>query len=170
VGSGGTATLAVNDEYQQRPSEANDAELLFRIYASTRAEELAVVPWTPEQKEAFLRMQFALQDAHYRRGYAGVSFDLLVVGGTPAGRLYVARPPGEIRLIDIALLPEYRGRGIGGRILRDLAAEGDLAGVPVRLSVVRDNPARRLYERLGFRVTGDGGVYLFMERPPVGEE
>jgi ribosomal protein S18 acetylase RimI-like enzyme len=138
--------------------------LLYRIYASTRDEELAVVPWTAEQKEAFLRMQFTLQDAHYRGNYPGASFDVLVVGGLPAGRLYVSRRPEEIRVMDIALLPEFRRRGIGERVLRDVLAEADRDGVPVSLSVAWNNPARRLYERVGFSVVADQGVYLLMVR------
>jgi ribosomal protein S18 acetylase RimI-like enzyme len=153
----------MSGEYRLRPSAPGDAELLFRIYASTRDEELGAVPWTPEQKEAFLRMQFAAQDAHYRRSYPDASFDLLIVGGMPAGRLCVWRAPSEVRIVDIALLPEFRRRGIGERVLRDLLAEAARTGRTVSLHVERTNPARRLYERLGFRTTADRGMYLAME-------
>src|SRR5690348_16787850 len=93
--------------YSLRPVTSDDAEFLYRVYASTREEELSAVPWPPEQKEAFLRMQFSAQDKHYRAHYAGATYDVILVDGVPAGRLYVYRTPREIRVMDIALLPEF---------------------------------------------------------------
>ena len=135
------------------------------MYASTRAEELAVVPWDDAQKDAFLRAQFDAQDAWWHENYAEASFDVIVVDGEPAGRLYVHRGPSEIRIVDIALLPEHRGDGVGTRLLEDLLAEGDASGKSVTIHVERMNPALRLYERLGFALAEDKGVYLFLERP-----
>ncbi len=140
-----------------------DDEFLCRVYASTRAEELAPVPWTPEEKNAFLRMQFNAQTKSYTENYRGAQFQIILVDGAPAGRLYVARWKKEIRIIDIALLPEYRNRGIGSQLLRDLLAEGQARGLPVTIHVERNNPALRLYTRLGFRPIQDKGVYLLME-------
>jgi ribosomal protein S18 acetylase RimI-like enzyme len=137
------------------------------VYASTRAEELAVVPWDDAQKEAFLRSQFEAQDAWYREHYADASFDVILVDGEPAGRLYVHRGDRETRIVDIALLPEHRGIGIGTTLLRDLLAEADAAGKRVTIHVERFNPALRLYERLGFSIAEDRGVYLFLERSPA---
>jgi len=136
------------------------------VYASTRAEELAVVPWDDAQKETFLRAQFDAQDAWYRESYAQASFDVVLVGGEPAGRLYVNRGPTEIRIVDIAFLPEQRGGGVGTSLLQDLLAEADTGGKRVTIHVERMNPALRLYERLGFSVAEDKGVYLFLERAP----
>jgi GNAT superfamily N-acetyltransferase len=96
-----------------RPARASDRALLFEVYASTRAEELAVVPWAEPTKKAFLAQQFEPQDVHYRRHYPDASFEVIEVDGEPAGRLYVNRRDEEIRIIDIALLPGFRGRGIG---------------------------------------------------------
>jgi ribosomal protein S18 acetylase RimI-like enzyme len=143
-----------------RPVEPGDREFLYRVYASTRTEELAVVPWDEQLKDAFLRAQFDAQDAWWRENYGGASFDVIVVDGEPAGRLYVHRGDTEIRIVDIALLPEHRGKGIGTRLLRDVIAEGKR----VTIHVERMNPALRLYERLGFEVAEDKGVYLFLER------
>jgi ribosomal protein S18 acetylase RimI-like enzyme len=143
-----------------RPVEPGDREFLYRVYASTRTEELAAVPWDESQKEAFLRAQFDAQDAWWRENYGGASFDVIVVDGEPAGRLYLHRGDTEIRVVDIALLPEHRGRGIGTRLLRDVIAEGKR----VTIHVERMNPALRLYERLGFELAEDKGVYLFLER------
>ena len=147
----------------RRPVAPGDEEILYRIYASTRSEELAPVPWTAEQKEAFLRMQFRAQSLDYAGNYPDAAFQVILVDGTPAGRLYVDRRGDELRIIDIALLPEHRGSGIGGALLRELLAEAATAGKPVRIHVERVNPALRLYERLGFRRTGDDGIYFLME-------
>ena len=150
-----------------RSAGPGDAELLFRVYAGAREDELAVVPWDAGQKEAFLRAQFGAQNRWYREHYAGASFDVVLVDGEPCGRLYVYRGETEIRIVDIALLPEHRGNGVGSSLLRDLLAEADAAGKRVTIHVERFNPALRLYERLGFSVAEDKGVYLLLERLPV---
>lgn len=148
-----------------RPITDLDLEFLYRLYASTRQEELAVVPWTAEQKEVFLRQQFTAQHRFWQENYAGSSFDLVLRDGLPIGRLYVARWTRELRVVDIAFLPEHRGGGIGTRLLQELFAEADAAGKAVSVHVEAFNPARRLYERLGFAQKEDKGVYLLMERP-----
>ena len=125
------------------------------------------MPWDDAQKEAFLRHQFDAQDAWWREHYADASFDVILVEGEPAGRLYVHRGRSEIRIVDIALLPEQRGNGVGTRLLDELLAEGDADAKSVTIHVERMNPALRLYERLGFSLAEDKGVYLFLERPPA---
>jgi ribosomal protein S18 acetylase RimI-like enzyme len=153
--------------YTLRPANAGDAELLFRVYASTREQELARVPWSAEEKASFLRMQFAAQDAHYRQHYIGATYDIILIGGEAAGRLYLYRTAREIRVMDIALLPDFRGKGIGERVLRDVFAEADRDGKIVSIHVEHENPARRLYERLGFEVVDEGEihpVYVRMDR------
>jgi ribosomal protein S18 acetylase RimI-like enzyme len=147
------------------PAELGDREFLYRVYASTRDEELAVVPWDEAQKEAFLRAQFDAQARWYREHYAAASFDVVLVDGEPCGRLYVHRGASEIRIVDIALLPEHRGNGVGTALLGDLLAEADTTGRRVTIHVERFNPALRLYERLGFSVAEDKGVYMLLERP-----
>ena len=122
-----------------------------------------MVPWDDAQKAAFVRMQFDAQHAYYQEQYAGASFDIILVGEQPAGRLYFERTAKEFRIIDIALLPEFCNRGIGTTLLHGLQAEAAAAGKPLRIHVERFNPALRLYERLGFRQIDDRGVYLFME-------
>jgi len=146
-----------------RPARPEDAEVLFRVYASTRKEELAQVPWSVEQKESFLRMQFNAQDKYYRENYTTAEFLVIEDHGTAAGRLYVDRWPDEIRLMDIALLPEHRGKGMGTQLLHDLQTEARKAGKPLRIHVERMNPALGLYKRLGFRNVEDRGVYWLME-------
>ena len=149
-----------------REAGADDREFLYRVYASTRVEELAFVGWDAEQVESFLRMQFEAQDRFYREHYVGASFAVVECDGEPAGRLYVARWPEEIRIMDIALLPEFRGRGIGTALLSALIEEAEREGKRVSIHVERYNPARRLYARLGFREAEDRGVYLYLVLEP----
>lgn len=147
--------------------EAGDDEFLFNVYASTRAEELAGVDWGEPQKEAFVRQQFAAQHQWYTEQYDGASLDVVEVDGQPAGRLYVARWAEEIRIMDIALLPEHRGAGTGTALLRDLMAEAGAASKKLTIHVERFNPALRLYSRLGFTLTEDKGVYLLLAWTPT---
>ena len=108
-------------------------------------------------------MQFAAQAQYYREHYPDTSFDVILLGAEAVGRLYVSRWRDELRIVDIALLPEFCNRGIGTTLLRGLQSEAAAAGKPLRIHVERFNPALRLYERLGFRQIEDKGVYLFME-------
>ena len=150
-----------------RPIGPSDMDFLLRVYHSTREEELAmVVDWTAEMKDAFVRQQFNAQHVWYQEHYEGASFDVVLIDGVPAGRLYVHRRPAEIRLVDITLLPEFRTGGLGTSILGDLLAEGETAGKPVTIHVEIYNPAMRLYERLGFRPIESRGPYLLMEWRP----
>jgi len=160
--------MAATAEITLRPVGESDGEFLFRVYASTRAEELAGVGWTEEQKRAFLRQQFAAQSADWERNYPEADLRVIEVDGVPVGRYYVNRGLQEIGLVDIALLPEYRRSGIGTGLIRGLLAEGKDRGLPVALHVEAFNPARGLYERLGFEAVADRGVYVLMRWQPAG--
>lgn len=154
-------------EIALRPVRDDDRTLLLRVYACTRERELAMVPWSDEQKAAFVVQQFEAQDLHYRTHYAEDSaFDVVLLDGEPAGRLYVARWEGELRIVDVALLPAARGRGVGGRLLRSLLEQAAAEGRSVTIHVEPSNPARRLYERLGFELEREGEIYLFMRARP----
>lgn len=149
-----------------RPVTAADEPFLLRVYATTRADELARVPWSDADKAAFVAHQFAAQSAHYAQHYTGMSRHVVRVDGADAGRLLVARWEREIRIVDITLLPEFRGAGAGTELLRGLMDEASAAGKALSIHVERENPAMSLYVRLGFRPVGDEGVYLRMERAP----
>jgi ribosomal protein S18 acetylase RimI-like enzyme len=149
-----------------RPVEDADRAFLVELYASTREAELAQLDWDETTKRAFIEHQFSAQDAHYRGNYPGATLDVIEVDGAPAGRLYVHRGPSDIRIMDIALAPAFRGRGIGTALLRELMAEADESGRNLSIHVEMNNPARSLYDRLGFRPAGEHGVYVLMERPP----
>ena len=146
-----------------RPEQPGDQQFLFALYASTRAKELEHVPWSESQKKDFLNMQFNAQSTHYHQHYPDAAYQIILSGQQPIGRLYVDRGLNEVHVIDIALLPEFRGGGIGGDLLRRLLVEAAEKQEAVQIFVERENPARRLYTRLGFRVVEDKGVYLLMK-------
>lgn len=154
-------------EPRLRPVTEGDRAFLVELYGSVREPELARVPWDDATKRAFVEQQFAAQDAHYRQHYPGATLDVVEVGGQRAGRLYVHRGPSDIRIMDVALVPEFRNRGIGTALLRALIEEARASGRKLSIHVEVDNPARALYERLGFERTGEHGVYLLMERAPA---
>lgn len=151
-----------------RPIEDADLPFLYRVYASTRYEELSVTGWAPAQVEAFLQMQFRAQHTHYQRSYDDAVFHVVLLDGQPVGRLYVTRTDDAVHVIDVAVLPEFRGRGIGTTLLEELIAEAEAGGKATSIYVERNNPALSLYTRLGFELREDEepGVYLRMIRPP----
>jgi ribosomal protein S18 acetylase RimI-like enzyme len=158
--------MAVPELATLRASSGRDREFFYRVYAATRTEELSRVPWSAEEKERFLRQQFEAQDHSYRNNYPGAEFLVIAVGGKDAGRLYVHRLPDEIRIMDIALLPEFRRRGIGTQLLQQILWEGEMSSRSVTIHVEVFNPAMRLYERLGFSKAGENDVYWLMEWRP----
>ncbi len=145
---------------------AADEPFLFEVYAGTRAEELAAWGWDAAQQEPFLRLQFMAQKGTYGAQYPNADHDIIMLDDKPVGRLYVARSEKEIVLADIALLPEYRGRGIGAELINRLLDEAAQGAKPCRLQVVKTNRAARLYERLGFVRTGESGMHFEMEWRP----
>jgi GNAT superfamily N-acetyltransferase len=149
-----------------RPAEESDRPFLLRVYASVREPELEAAGMPREQWPPFVEHQFEAQSRHYET-YEDTSFEVVLVDGDPVGRLIVARWPEELRVVDVALLPEHRGRGIGGALMRELIEEADERGVKASIHVERFNPARRLYDRLGFEPVSETGVYLLLERPPA---
>lgn len=169
-----TSTMPSDAVIELRPITEADRDFLYRLYASTRAEEMAQVPWSEEEKERFLRFQFDAQHRYYQEQFPDARFDLVVAAddprGTPIGRLYLHRRDDEHRLIDIALLPEHRGKGLGGKLMAGVLAEAAAAGKKVRIHVEHNNPALRLYRRLGFRKIEDQGIYHLMEWRPEDTE
>jgi ribosomal protein S18 acetylase RimI-like enzyme len=150
--------------FSLRPRSEADLAFLGRLYASTREEELAAVDWPAEQKTAFLLDQFGKQHAHYLQHYPRAQWLVIERDGQPVGRIYVEQTRVEIRLMDIALLPAERNRGVGTALTQALLAHADRAGLPVTLHVEPFNPALRMYVRLGFERREERGYYFFMER------
>src|SRR5437870_4655206 len=145
-----------------RPVVAADDSLLLEIYASTRAEEMTLVPWTSEQQQAFVKMQFAAQQEHYRKLHPDARHDIIMLNDRPVGRLYVARTKESIEIMDITLLPQERNAGIGGNLINGLMDEARLSSRPLRIYIESFNPSLRLFERLGFYRTGENGMYILM--------
>ena len=157
------AVTELADRIALRPVADADRPFLLALYASTRQDELDLVAWGEGQREAFVRMQFDLQDAEYRRLSPGGRFDVVEVAGQPVGRLYVDLLPGELRIVDISLLPAFRGQGIGRALLIALQCEAAASGSSVSLHVEMHNRAAGLYERLGFATTAEHGVHRLMQ-------
>lgn len=151
------------DGVTTRPRTPADRDFFAALYASTRAAELAAVPWSDDAKRAFLRSQFEAQTHHYDRHYADAEFLVLEQDGAAIGRLIVFWGADEVRVVDIALVPAHCGRGLGTAILRAVLAQ---AGAAVSIHVERFNPALRLYQRLGFQAEEDTGVYYRMRWQP----
>ncbi len=152
-----------------RPITPVDEPFLFEVYAASRLPELAQVPWDDAQKQGFLRFQFDAQHRHYQEEFAGADLSVILRGGTPRGRLYVDRRADEIRILDLAVLPAHRRRGIATGLLTDLLREAGAAGLPVRIYVEHyQQDARRLFDRLGFAPEEDHGISVLMAWQPSG--
>lgn len=145
-----------------RAETADDRPFLEQLYVSVRWQELTPTAWSDEAKMAFLRSQFALQKHHYVTYYRDTECGILVHHGVPIGRLYLDRGPREYRVVDISLLPAWRGAGIGTAVLQAVCAAAAAADLPVTIHVEKFNPAQRLYRRLGFREIGENGPYYLM--------
>jgi ribosomal protein S18 acetylase RimI-like enzyme len=154
------------DSISLRPATADDRDFLLTVFASTRTDELAALSANPAQAQAFIEMQFRIQQQDYEARYPAADNHIILVEGQSAGRMLVDRTGEMLALVDIALLSNYRNRGIGSFLIRQLLGEGIALKKAVRLSVFKINPAIRLYDRLGFSVVGDESLYLQMEWSP----
>jgi ribosomal protein S18 acetylase RimI-like enzyme len=149
-----------------RPVNDADTPYLLQLYASTRAHEFAHTDWSQANIDDFIARQFKLQSDAYAASFPAASFVIIQMDGVDVGRLYVDRQDRCLQIIEFTIAPEWRGRGIGTDILRALMNEAHGGKVPVRLSVLKDSPAVRLYLRHGFGVTADKGAYVGMEWMP----
>ena len=144
-----------------RPATPDDEAFLFQLYASTR-DEFRFLDWDEQQKEALIKMQYDARRFQYDESYPQAEAGIILLGELPIGRLLVNESDREISLVDIALMPEYRNLGIGARMIQQLLTRATNARKPVRLHVLKSNPALTLYERLGFSRTGDESMYFEM--------
>lgn len=159
------AQLPANAHVGLRGIRATDQGFLREVYAGTRLDELAPLGWSRAQVDAFIDMQFEAQRRDYWRNCDASRFAIVTCDGIDAGRLYIERRTDELHVVDIALLPAFRNRGIASELFERLFDEADAAGIPVRIHVEHVNPAQRLYLRLGFAFVGEPGpVYRLMER------
>lgn len=146
-----------------RPATGADDDFLLSVYASTRADELALVPWTVEQKDAFVRMQFEAQARHYAAEHPQANHDILCADGSPVGRIYLDRSGEEFHILDITVLPQHRNVGTGSFILRQVMDEARRTGKPVTIYVESYNPSLRLFTRLGFQKVEEKGFHLLLK-------
>ena len=158
------ATLRAHDhaDIELRAETPDDLEFAAALYASTRSEELAPVPWPEAAKRAFLRQQFEAQHHWYSEHYPGAERLIVQRGADPVGRCYLWPGAAEIRVMDIALTPPLRGQGIGTRLLQALIEVARAGALTITLHVEPHNPAQRLYARLGFALVEHRGVYDFL--------
>lgn len=156
---------ALGDQgYRLRPETEADLPFILALYASTRADEIAQMTiWSDDQKRQFIEQQFNAQRFHYQNRIANCAFAIIEHRGAPIGRLYLQPRQTQLHVTDIALMPDWRGRGIGTAMLRALMDAADAEGKGLGIFVEKFNPALRLYRRLGFDEIADTGVYLEME-------
>lgn len=149
-----------------RPVSESDDPFLFNLYASTRAAEMALVPWSDSEKQAFLEMQFRAQKTSYAKEYAGAQHAVISRDGDPVGRLYLDRSQDRFHILDITVADACRNQGIGSVVLREILQEANRADKPTTIYVENFNPSLRLFERLGFRVAAVKDVQILLERRP----
>lgn len=145
-----------------RPVEASDHDFLFTVYASSRAAEMALAPWSAEQKDAFLRMQFAAQNQHYAAEHPQATHYIICDGQVPAGRIYLARREEGLHILDITLLPHFQRTGIGSRVLGQLLEEAGGGAKPVTIHVESFNPSLALFRKLGFEFVSQNGFHQLL--------
>ena len=169
-GDEGTLTFGISvpplSLYPVRPS---DEPFLYLTFASTRTAEMALTGWNADQQEAFLRMQYEAQRRSYLLQLPDAEYWVIRRHETAVGRLILDRKPEEIHIVDIAILAEFRGQGIGSTLMQAIMMDASEGAKAVRLHVERCNPALGWYERLGFSVVNSGPVYLEMVWQPCSE-
>jgi GNAT superfamily N-acetyltransferase len=154
-------------EITLREARADDEQFLREVYACTRADEMALVPWTDAQRAAFLKMQFDAQNSHYRERFPRASFDVIQADGEPVGRLYVSREEELIRILDIVVLPARRNAGIGTSLIDALLKEAAELSKMIEVYVETYNPSLGLFERRGFKRLDQEGVNLLLQWQPA---
>ena len=150
----------ITSNVRLRPSVPEDEDFLVAVYGSTRQQELAVVPWTDEQKEAFVRFQLQAQLAHYQNEYPNAEFTIILFEHQPVGRLYVDRREDDLRIMDITLLPDCRGKGISSPIIRWLKEEASASKKRLSINVDKLSQSQPIFEHFGFNPTEDAGFHV----------
>ena len=146
-----------------RPVESTDEPFLLELYAATRTEEMALVPWSEAQKKSFIEQQFNAQQEHYKKSYPDASHDVIICDRRNVGRIYVARLPTAIRIVDITIAAAERNRGIGTGLIRRLMQESERTSKPLTIYVETFNPSARLFQRLGFLPGEEQSIHVLME-------
>ena len=151
---------------QLRPVEEKDTAFIEAVYRTTREVELNLTNWSEHQKNAFISMQSTAQLTEYKTKFPGATFQVIIYNKKNAGRFYTGENETEIRLLDITLLPEFRGKGIGKYLLQQLIERSNKTQKKLSLHVEPSNPILKLYQRVGFIYIKNNGRYYYMEREP----
>jgi len=146
-----------------RPVEPADEPFLLELYAATRADEVALVPWSEAQKKSFIEQQFKAQQEHYKKNYPDASHDVIICDQRNVGRIYVARLPAAIRIVDITIAAAERNRGIGTGLIKGLIREAENSSRPLTIYVETFNPSVQLFQRLGFLPGEEQGMHVLMK-------
>jgi RimJ/RimL family protein N-acetyltransferase len=149
----------------RRPVHESDRPFLLELYAAVREQELALTPWTPEQKHAFVEMQFNAQTVGYRDAYPAAFPEIICAAGRDLGRIYWSNKADCLHILDITISPPSRNLGLGTNVLREILDAADREIKPVTIYVESYNPSLRLFARLGFRIVTQDGFQLLLERP-----
>ncbi len=157
-----SGTQLSRDDIRLRPETAEDEAFLRRLNIAVRWNEFAPLPLPADQKVALLQQQYDARHTGYRADYPDADFQVVERDGAPIGRFYVQRGKREHRLVDIAILPEHHGQGIGAALIDILLAEAARARATATLRVDHFNPAKQLYLRKGFVEVEDLGLDALM--------
>jgi len=161
------STFDTRGEISLRPVQDCDEAFLLKVFASTREAERDAVRWEVAEWKMFIQLQSRGQHAQYAIRFPTAAYDIILCNSEPVGRIWVHHASDEILLLDIAILPEYRSRGIGTYLIKGLQESARAACVPLRHSVELTNPrARMLYERLGFVAIATSGLHTLMQWMP----
>lgn len=153
--------------FSLRHAQDKDIPHLRLLYADTRAEEMAPVPWPQAAKQQFLDQQFDLQHQHYLKHYADADFLVIEQGNMLQGRYYLSRTAPEHLIIDICLMAKQRGLGIGRALIQDSQREAQAMQRGMQLHVIKHNArALALYEKLGFKISGGTDMHHYMNWHP----
>lgn len=156
-----------DDALRLEAVDGSDDPFLFDLFFQTRRGMFAPLGWDEDQLKGLLRSQYEIRQAQYRIQHPGATTEKICADGAAVGRLDTAQEGGRLHIIDVAVAPGVQGRGIGSSVLQQLLEEADASNLVADLHVETTNPARRLYERLGFVERSGDGINLFMERQPA---
>lgn len=147
-----------------RPERAEDEAFRYQLFCESRPAEFALLRLDPAVFDQLMRFQFQAQTLSYRANFPNARFDMIELSGMPIGRIVVDRPGLVLHIVDQAIVPSLRNRGLGTAIMKALMDEAGQAGLPVRLKVASTNdPSMRLYQRLGFVPIHTDPFYIEME-------
>ena len=146
-----------------RDADPNDEQFLMQVFACTRAAEVAQVPWTDEQKAAFMQMQCNAQHSYYHEQYPEADYKVILHNDEPVGRLYVNKQPDLVKILDITVLPEFRNCGIGSGLIQNILNDADEMNSSVHIYVETFSPSLSLFKKMGFSILQEEGINFLLE-------